>query len=404
MTTTLNELQSTDRLVRWLVRAGLFPAVAAALVSGVAYVEYFAHLGPILSRVLALAIAVAIGGGYVACCHLLLHGAARLEAPARATITPVVTLIWVIVSLASAFPILINAGKGLASEAAANGFFAEAETASDQVKSAVRAAAQIGPVLGTEAKRLDAQATMEGAGVYSGATSEGPVARWLSSFAERFREAERLIGEASNSSESYVRDIDTTLDRARKSMLDRDASLATRRTAQRKAGDDLRTALVGLRESMPLPALEALVQSLTSPQSPAFSTNPNIRRLQEEAVRRMTGELMRISRNLKDRIEALSDAMKVKIPTYAIPSDAELVVGYWYTVPHVAAMAFGLDALPFAIYLIVARLYDAERAAAAARGNRSPSHSPLGAHPHPTAANARSSGNRRNGQFADETS
>ncbi len=395
MSAHLSQQNAHDRLVNWLARASLLPAVAAALVSCMAYVEYFAHLGTTPSRVLAVAVSAAIGGSYLACCHMLLKGAAKLEPQSRAALTPVIVAIWLVISFASAFPILINAGKGLASEAAGNRYIAQAERATDQLKGAVLAFGQIKAVLETEAQRFDAQSSMEGGGVYSGTATEGPVARWLAGFAARLRDAQEIVSRASEEAEDHVRVIDKSLDRLRKATIDTELDLQTRRAAQRKAGDELRTAFVALQESVPLPALETLSSSLQGPQSaPALSANPAIRQQQQDAVRRMEDELRRVGRDLDRRLEPMAEAVKSKIPYYAVVSDAELVLTHWFAVPHVAAMSFGLDALPFAIYLIVARIYDADRInaarhAAGAGPSQRPPNAPLGPHPHPAATRAR---------------
>ena len=174
-----------------------------------------------------------------------------------------------------------------------------------------------------------------------------------------------------------------------------------RRAALQRAGDDVRKAMLTLKQAAPVSALKNLAASLRAEQAiPKLSSNTKIRRGQEKGVRRITTELRRIGRDLERRVEDMAAALKVRIPAYQLPPDSVLVLSNLQAVPHVAAMAFGLDALPFALYLIVARLYDAERASQvqqAARdsqwrtGPTTPNpNDPLGEHPFPNATRSRS--------------
>jgi len=390
----------------------MLPALAATIISGTSYVEYFSHLGSSTkATALAIVVALAVGGGYMACVHALLKGAAKLPPHERARITPVITAVWIIISLASAFPILINAGKGIATNASAAAYITEVMAKSDQLKAGALAFDQVGPVLDNGVAALDGLSAMEAEGIYSGTASEGALARWVAGFAERLRDARTTIAPASERTQELVSRIDRATDQMRRSLIDPELNLKQRRAALQRAGDDVRTAMLTLKQAAPVAALKNLAASLRAEQAlPKLSSNNKIRRGQEKGVRRITTELRRIGRDLERRVEDMAAALKVRIPAYQLPPDSVLVLSNLQAVPHVAAMAFGLDALPFALYLIVARLYDAERAARvgqAARGSQwrtGPSmpnpNAPLGAHPYPNATRSRT-GKDRNGLDAE---
>ena len=119
--------------------------------------------------------------------------------------------------------------------------------------------------------------------------------------------------------------------------------MGERRAALQRAGDDVRTAMLTLKQAAPVSALKNLAASLRGEQAiPKLSSNTRIRRGQEKGVRRITTELRRIGRDLERRVEDMAAALKVRIPAYQLPPDSVLVLSNLQAVPHVAAMAFGL--------------------------------------------------------------
>lgn len=404
------------KLVARLMIAMYLPAVAAAVISGVAYVEYFKHLGsPGLARFLALVVATAVGGGYMAIVHLLVNGAAKLPEKERAKLTPVIVACWILISLASAFPILINAGKGIAMKASAHSNLSIVMTELDRLTSATLAFDQIGPVLDNGIATLTSFQKMEIEGIYSGTKSEGKVARWITGFIERLREARIGIAQTSERINDLISRINRAIDKMRRAMTDSELNLDQKRAAVQRAGDEARGAMIALKQAAPTASLKNLASSLRSDQTPPrFSRNAKIRRGQQEGVRRIKAELRRIGRDLEQRVDDMAENLKGRISAYQPPPDSILVLVNLHAVPHVAAMAFGLDSMPFALYLIIARLYDAERKSRARNAANSsgwregpslPSpNNPLGSHPHPNATRSRSNDHLNNEHNSKEGS
>ena len=352
---TKNQTQ-TDRLASWLSLFALTAAGAAGIISFSAYIGYFSHTGGDAKAVtLALFIAAAIGGGYAAVIHALLKGVARMPSNERAKLTPLIILIWLVVLMASAFPILIHAGKGEVTYASANAYISKVTTSSDELKAANLAFEQVGPVLDNSIATLKGLHEMESSGVFSGTRTQGSLSRWIGGFVERLRTARDTVTSASVKTNDLITDIDRTINRMRKALEDSELDLEGRKRALQKAGDELRSRMIALRHAAPVSALKNLAEGLRAQQiHPKLSANAKIRRGQVEGVRRISGELRKIGRDLERRVDDMAQALKVRIPAHETLPDSILVLSNLTAVPHIAMAALGLDTLPLILFLIIA--------------------------------------------------
>jgi hypothetical protein len=362
----------TDRLISLLLIFALAPALAAAIISFYAYINYFDHLGNhVKAVIMALFVALAIGGGYLAIIHVLLKGVARLPAKERARLNPLILVVWLVISLASAFPIFIHAGKGEAIIASSNAYISSLQLHSDRLKSAALAFDQIGPVLDNGIATMTSLRDMERSGIFSGARSEGALSRWINGFAERLLAARLAVSSSAARTQDLITGIDRAIDQMRVSLTDRELDLEGRKRALQRAADEVRNHMVALRQTAPVSSLKNLAASLRSKQAyPRLSQNPKVRRGQMEGITRIADELRKIGRDLERRVDDMAQALKVRIPAYETPPDSILVLSNLAAVPHIAMASWGLDTLPLILYLIVVRLYDAERSSQA-RGRAS---------------------------------
>lgn len=400
--------QFNSRLLNTVSYTGYFSAIVAGgftfeFLDGGLQASGLGGFGTALAVGAAAAMTLCYGGFI----HLLQKGVAPLLPEERVKARPVLIGGTALIMLGSAYPNIIVAGGGLAASIEDRSYIAAVAAAGDSLKAAAQSGEQIETVVAAGAAKIAGLAVLEGNGGLSGSPSSGALADLIAAKSRALTDMQsELSGPRERVSDEIGR-IDQSTDKMRSSLIAKDLTPDERRAVMQRHGDEARSAAIAVRSFTPVAALQSLADDLMGPQiEPKWSQKADTRRNQEEGFRKYKDELKRLGKSIARHTDDLQESLKVKVPVYDPPPTSVLVVRHWSALTNTYALALALDGLPLVLYFIACVLYDAaRRVTRESIGKEAPTQSQttdvdLGAHPHATAARARSAtAVRRNGRI-----
>jgi hypothetical protein len=394
--------KSTDELVKWGERAGYVAATIAGGFTGCALHEMLheAGLGN-TGTVLAVAGAGAITLSYSAFTRIICRGVAPLPVEQRRKATPAILAGAVAIGLGSAYPNVMVSGGGVAAGIEDRTYVAAVSSTGDKLKEAAHATLQLEGAYDNGIRDLDAftQSSLEG---LTSAPGAGPLVALAAARKESLKQAKADLAPSKERIVDEIAKFDIATDAMRASLLVNGKSPAERRVQMQRAGDDARSAGIGIGGAVPIIAFEALAESLMGPQvEPRWSANPDIRRSQVEGFAQYRELLKRIGKSIKQRTGDFQKAVKQTVPVYDPAPHSVLIIKHAYALTNIYAVFLLLDGFPLILFAVACAMYDALRQgdegndpwAAPGPGMRHSSTgqdgSSLGPHPHPRATAAR---------------
>jgi hypothetical protein len=394
--------KSTEHLVRW----GEFTGYAAGTVgggfTGTALYEFLHEAGMgNTGTALAVAGAVAFSFGYAGFTRMLCRGVAPLPAEQRRKAAPAIVAGAVAIGLGSAYPNVMVSGGGVAAGIEDRTYVATVSGIGDRLKEAAHAALQLEGASDNGIRDVEAftQSSLEGLTTAPGA---GPLVALAAARKESLKQAKADLAPSKERIADEIARFDMATDAMRASLLVDGKTPAERRVQMQRAGDEARSAAIGIGGAVPLIAFEALADSLMGPQvEPRWSSNPEIRRSQVEGFAQYRELLKRIGKSIKQRTGDFRKAAKQTVPVYDPAPHSVLIIKHAYALTNIYALFLLLDGFPLILFAVACAMYDAVRLSetggdgppAGGPGASYPwsreERTPLGPHPHPRATAAR---------------
>ncbi|MGF1620888.1 MAG: hypothetical protein ACFCUR_09760 [Rhodomicrobiaceae bacterium] len=316
---------------------------------------------------LALAAAIGVGLAYWAGFSILLGVVAFAPRADRTRLMPVIILMVVILMASSSYPNVQVLAGGPAAAIEVSEYIQNAAAKADRVKAWVHRLGQAGAVLQGKAGVHRDSETREKRGLLSGFDSDdarpGPVSDWIGGYAKRFEDLVAQLAQAREKSDGVVARIDAATAAMREATADVSLDAASRQTAMQAAGDQFRTAVIELKEAVPIAAMASLAKALQGPQPrPALSGNELIRAGQLQAVETVETALKQQGQEIEAVLAELTvgDAGHDIAPFAPAPASV-LVIKHAWQVANFILAAVAIDLAPFALFLIMARVNDALR-------------------------------------------
>lgn len=358
--------QFSDLFARLLVILWL-PAAGTSVLNYSAYTEFLAPYGfGWWGLFLAATCAVVVGAIYWLFYAFLLGVVAFLPKSDRAKLTALILLMTAFVLAASSYPNVQVMAGGYAADIEDRAYVEEAATKADLIKAGVRQFDQLSGILAQGGKALRDLEARERRGLLSGFESDnarpGPVSDWVGAQGARFEALAAQIAPAQRKATAIIERIEAASKAMREALDDRELDQAARRSAMQSQGDAFRSAVIELRETLPLAAMQSFALSLQEPPvSPALSGKENIQAGQLRAIATVEQALKRQGKQLEGYLSTLKVNETEAVAAYAPAPSSVLVVKHAWQLGNIIAAALAIDLLPLALYFIIARVNDAMR-------------------------------------------
>lgn len=341
------------------------PAIAAMLLSYSAFTHFLAPYGlDLWTKFVAAVTAAVIAIIYWLSFSILIGVVAFLPRQDRAKIMPVVWVMIAFILAASAYPNVEFMAGGYANDFEDKAYVemvvGRAEEKAAQIE---KLGGQLEPVMNDLRDWLRVKARGERGGETSGVPTNGPVAIWIESYAERAEGMATAIREGKDRAAAVKPRIKAAADIMRAAVNNPASDPASRRVAMQSAAGELRAAAIELSQTVPLSSLGNFADSLKGEQvRPALGAKEVATRArQQAALLSMEAGLKARGEQIEKTLRALSNGDEALIPPYMPAPTPILVVKHALKLLNVIAAALAIDLLPLAIFLIIARVNDAIR-------------------------------------------
>jgi hypothetical protein len=178
-------------------------------------------------------------------------------------------------------------------------------------------------------------------------TGQGPIYAAILSQETRIETVKRELDRFVINAASDIRSGEAAMDRIREAIKNPELTEAERERNLENGLTRLGTITIALREEMPLTSLRGISEQLMTPPPLAFSSDPARRRVQEDAIARIQGELEPVATAMADAVAELEERSPARVPIAERKSPTALVFEHAEQLWFILMMAYSLDVLPF---------------------------------------------------------